>query len=71
MPTTHELVTIWTKDLPKAVATAREIGLVIDRMYGGKSVTMQVGARKAGPMGNHEPRWNEAQRMVFTMAMGA
>lgn len=63
--------TIWTKDLLKAKSVAAEMGLVIDRMYGGLKETMTVEARKAGPMGNHEPRWTETQKMIFTMAMGA
>lgn len=71
MTTTHELVTIWTKDLAKAKSVAGELGLILDRLYGGMGPTMQVGGRKAGPKGNHEPRWSDSQRMVFTMAMGA
>lgn len=63
------LITIRTADLLKAKRLAADMNLVIDRMYGGMAATMQIGARKAGPMGNHEPRWNEVQRMVFTVAM--
>lgn len=65
----ENLTTIKTDDLGKAIRLAIDMGLVIDRMYGGMKETMQIGARKAGPMGNHEPRWNEVQRMVFTVAL--
>lgn len=69
MQATHDLITIQTADLIKAKQVAATMGLVIDRMYGGMAATMQVGARKAGPKGNHEPRWNDAQRMVFAVAL--
>lgn len=64
-----DTIKINTADLIKAHSIAKEMGLIIDRMYGGLGKTMSVGARKAGPKGNHEPRWTETQRMVFTVAM--
>jgi hypothetical protein len=64
-----DLITIKTADLLKAKRLATDMNLVIDRMYGGMAATMRIGARKRGPMGNHEPAWNEVQRMVFTVAM--
>ena len=64
-----DYVTIKTADLGKAHAIAREMGIVLDRMLGGLKETMKIAGRKAGPRGNHEPRWNEVQRMVFTVAL--
>lgn len=64
-----DLITIRTEDLAKAKQIAADMGLILDRLYGGLKATMSVGGRKAGPMGNHEPRWNEAQRMAFDMAV--
>lgn len=64
-----DTVKINTEDLVKAHNIANEMGLIIDRMYGGMGKTMSVGARKSGPKGNHEPLWTETQRMVFTVAM--
>ena len=64
----NDTITIKTADLSKAHAIAAEMGLVIDRMYGGLKETMSVGARKAGPRGNHEPKWTREQQVAFCVA---
>lgn len=65
-----ELITIRSADLSKAIRVAIDQGLVIDQIYGGTQETLRIGGRKAGPRGNHEPRWSDTQRKVFAVAMG-
>ena len=64
-----ELITIRSDSLAKAIRVAIDQGLVIDQIYGGSQETLRIGGRQAGPRGNHEPRWNETQRKVFTVAI--
>lgn len=45
---------------------AQAMGLVVDQVYGDKDKAyVNIGARHAGPMGNHEPRWTDEQRAEF------
>ena len=64
-------ITISSSDLGKAIRLAIATGFIIDRIYGGMRETMQIGARKAGPRGNHEPRWTDAEARRFVIALGA
>ena len=59
-------VRIVRTNLLHASAKAIGMGLVIDQIYGCDSPRhLEVGARRAGPMGNHEPRWTDAEREQF------
>lgn len=64
------LVRIVRTNLLSAQAYASSMGLTIDQIYGCDSPRhLEVSCRHLGPKGNHEPRWNEAQRMAFDMAV--
>lgn len=63
-------ITIRTAKLGQAMALAKIHGLVIDNMLGGLKETMQIKARHAGPMGNHEPTWTPEQRAMFQRLLG-
>lgn len=42
------------------------MGLIIDRVYGDKDKAyVNIGARKSGIRGNHEPSWTDEQREEF------
>ncbi|HEP6426926.1 TPA: hypothetical protein VDB83_001197 [Burkholderia cenocepacia] len=52
--------------LVSANKAAEEMGLVIDTVYGNTDKRyVDVSARHAGPKGNHEPRWTDAEREQF------
>jgi len=63
-------VRIMSKNLQRAVACAHRMGLIVDTIYGNpeKHATVDIGCRRAGPMGNHEPRWTDEQRQFFVGA---
>lgn len=71
MQTTQDLITIRVTTMPLAKKILAEMGLLIDRVYRAEyEGSVAISARKVGLMGNHEPRWNEAQRMAFCSALG-
>ncbi|WP_205191563.1 hypothetical protein [Burkholderia sp. LMG 13014] len=63
-------VRILSKNFDHAIAFAKRIGLIVDTIYGNpdKHATVDIGCRRAGPMGNHEPRWTNEQRDLFVSA---
>lgn len=63
-------VRILSTNFMRAVALAKRLGLVMDVIYGNpdKHETIDIGCRRAGPMGNHEPRWTDEQRQLFVGA---
>lgn len=65
-----DTIKIRRTDFLKAKMLAAEMGLYLDRIYGDVDDRyMEVGARKIGPKGNHEPRWTDAQRMVLDVTL--
>ncbi|ONC17958.1 hypothetical protein AQ913_22330 [Burkholderia pseudomallei] len=63
-------VRILSQNFDRAVAFAKRMGLIVDTIYGNpaKHLTVDIGCRRAGPMGNHEPRWTDEQRALFVSA---
>ncbi|WP_416048983.1 hypothetical protein [Cupriavidus basilensis] len=66
---TNHFLKIFSADLPRAHVVAAQMGIVLDRLYGGNEESMRVSGRKAGLKGNHEPRWNEQERLAFDLAI--
>jgi hypothetical protein len=59
-------VRIVSMNLTHARQKAAEMGLLIDQIYGCESPRhLHVACRHLGPMGNHEPRWTDAERHQF------
>lgn len=61
-----DLIRIRATKLDTAAKIAQGMNLIIDRVYGDKDKAyVNIGARRAGVMGNHEPRWTDDQRSEF------
>ena len=59
-------VRIVTTNLPAAANAARDMGLIIDTVYGNEDKRhYDIACRHAGIKGNHEPRWTDAEREQF------
>jgi hypothetical protein len=64
--TTLGHVRIVTMNLVSARNAAARMGLIIDQVYGCEDKRhFDVSCRHAGPRGNHEPRWSDAERDQF------
>jgi hypothetical protein len=60
------LIRIRATKLDTATKVAQGMGLIIDQVYGDQdSAYVNIGARRAGPRGNHEPRWTDEQLAEF------
>lgn len=61
-----DLIRIRATKLDTAAKIAQGMGLIIDQVYGDKDKAyVNIGARRAGIRGNHEPRWTDEQREEF------
>ncbi|TCK87330.1 hypothetical protein [Paraburkholderia sp. BL9I2N2] len=61
-----DLIRIRASKLDTAAKVAQGMGLIIDRVYGDKDKAyVNIGARRCGTLGNHEPRWTDEQREEF------
>ncbi|MFM0101969.1 hypothetical protein PQR01_00275 [Paraburkholderia rhynchosiae] len=61
-----DLIRIRATKLDTAAKIAQGMGLIIDQVYGDKDKAyVNIGARRAGIRGNHEPRWTAEQRDEF------
>lgn len=64
--TTLGHVRIVRTNLIYATERAQLMGLVIDQIYGNENKRLiDVSCRRAGPRGNHEPRWTNEEREQF------
>ncbi|WP_124523666.1 hypothetical protein [Burkholderia sp. Bp8995] len=63
-------VRILSENFDRAIAFAKRMGLIVDTIYGNpaKHPTVDIGCRRAGSAGNHEPRWTDEQRALFVSA---
>lgn len=61
-----QTIRIRASKLDTANKIAQGMGLVIDQVYGDADrAYVNIGARRAGVKGNHEPRWTDAERADF------
>jgi 3-oxoacyl-ACP reductase-like protein len=61
-----DLIRIRVTKLDTAAKVAQGMGLIIDQVCGDQDKAyVNIGARRAGPWGNHEPRWTDEQRAEF------
>jgi hypothetical protein len=61
-----DTIRIRASKLDTAAKIAQGMNLIIDQVYGDKDhAYVNIGARRAGPWGNHEPRWTPEQRDEF------
>lgn len=59
-------VRIVRTNLVSASKHARDMGLLIDEVYGNEDKRLiDVACRHMGPRGNHEPKWTDAEREQF------
>lgn len=62
----NDLIRIRATKLDTANKICQGMGLLIDRVYGDKDPAyVNIGARRMGVMGNHEPRWSAAEMADF------
>jgi hypothetical protein len=61
-----DTIRIRASKLDTAAKIAQGMSLIIDQVYGDKDhAYVNIAARRAGVMGNHEPRWTPEQRDEF------
>jgi hypothetical protein len=61
-----DLIRIRATKLDTAAKVAQGMGLIIDTVCGDQDKAyVNISARRAGVMGNHEPRWTNDQREEF------
>lgn len=61
-----QTIRIRASKLDTANKIAQGMGLVIDQVYGDADrAYVNIGARRAGVKGNHEPLWTDAERADF------